>query len=118
MWHFFLGPALCEELIKDVDKLVVCHRAHLSKWLEPDELLEYWKANGSRMGSWAAAARKLFLCLPNSCLAERAGSIVRARISEQQGAMLEETFETYCKLAFRYAERKKNEEKVRKKWIF
>lgn len=100
----FFGQSLCADLLQDADKLLLCHRNHQEKWLDPDELLKYWKDHGSEMGSWAAAARKLVLCLPNSCLAERAGSIVRSRISDQQGAMLEQTFETYCQLAFRYAE--------------
>ena len=110
----FLGDALCRELVGDADKLMKCHRAHLDKWLNPEELLQYWKEHQSEMGSWAGAARKVALLLPNSCLAERAGSIVRSRISDQQGAMLDETFETYCRLAFRYAEERDGKKKKKK----
>jgi hypothetical protein len=107
----FFGDTLCNSLLEDVDKLLMCHRAHIAKFLQPDELLEHWRKHGSEMGSWAAAARKLVLCQPNSCLAERAGSIVRSRISDQQGSMMEETFETTCKLAFRYAEAREAKKK-------
>ncbi len=116
-----LGDTLCDDLLKDFDKLIVCHRAHLDKWLQPHELFDYWRENGSEMGAWAAAAQRLALCQPNSCLAERAGAIVRSRLSDQQGSMLEETFETTCQLAFRYAEereaeKKKKNEKSQEEW--
>lgn len=116
----FLGDALCSELVGDADKLMKCHRAHLDKWLNPEEILQYWNEHQSEMGSWAGAAPKVALLLPNSCLAERGGSIVRARISEQQGAMLDETFETCCRLAYRYAEerdQKKKKKKMKKSGI-
>jgi hypothetical protein len=95
---------LCKEMVDDFPKLISVYVEHKEADLNPHELLDWWRTHGGKVGSWAAAARRFALCQPNSALAERAGSIVRARTSDQQGSQLEETFEVTCMLAHRYAE--------------
>ncbi len=99
-----LGLQLCGELLNDFSKLTTAYFPFKEQEFNPYSLLDWWRDNGSKTGAWAAAARLFVLCQPNSELAERAGSILRSRTSDQQGKQLEETFEVSSILAFKYAE--------------
>ncbi len=109
--QFFLGPALVAELIADFPQLVSAYREAEKVNLKPEELLLWWKERGAATKSWARAARMFALLQPTSALAERAGAILRLRVSDQQANMLEETTELYCKHAFRAAEEKGKKKK-------
>ena len=82
--------------------------------LKPEGLLQWWKEHGSKTGAWARGAQLFALLQPSSALAERAGAILRSRVSEQQGNMLEQTQELYCKQAYSEAEAKGHTKKSEK----
>lgn len=102
-----LGKQLCDELKVDFPKLTAASFPFKEEKFNPHTLLDWWREHGHKTGAWAAAARLFVLCQPNSELAERAGAILRARTSDQQGRQLEETFEISSILAFKYAEERK-----------
>ena len=107
----FLGEALVQEMIRDYPLLVAAYADTGAPSLKPEGLLQWWKDHGSRTGAWARGARLFALLQPSSALAERAGAILRSRVSEQQGNMLEQTQELYCKHAYSEAEAKGKKEK-------
>jgi hypothetical protein len=102
-----LGKPLCASLAADYGKLTTACFPFKDDKFKPHTLLDWWRDHGRETGSWAAAARLFVLCQPNSELAERAGAILRARTSDQQGKQLDETFEVSSMLAFKYAETRK-----------
>ncbi len=107
----FLGEPLVEGMIRDFPLLVAAYTATGAPSLKPEELLQWWKEHGSLTGAWARGAQLFALLQPSSALAERAGAILRSRISEQQGNMLEQTQELYCKQAYSEAEAKGKKQK-------
>ncbi len=109
--QFFLGEALVAELMSDFPLLMSAYREVETVKMKPEELLNWWKEHGAKTKSWARAARMFTLLQPTSALAERAGAILRSRVSDQQANMLEETTELYCKYAYRAAEEKGKKKK-------
>jgi hypothetical protein len=113
----FLGEQLVAEMIADFPDLVAVYRGFEDVRLNPEQLLAWWKEHGGATKSWARAARLFTLLQPTSALAERAGAIMRSRVSDQQSNMLEQTTELYCKHAYRAAEAKaleKNEKVIKR----
>jgi hypothetical protein len=104
--HRLVGPQKRDKLLRDWPVVTAAYMPFKDNKLKPHELLVWWRENGHKTGSWAAAARIFVLCQPNSELAERAGAILRARTSDQQGQQLEETFEISSMLAYSYAEKR------------
>jgi hypothetical protein len=102
-----LGKPLCATMAADYGKLTTACFPFKDDKFKPHTLLDWWREHARETGSWAAAARLFVLCQPNSELAERAGAILRARTSDQQGKQLDETFEVSSMLAFKYAETRK-----------
>ncbi len=109
--QFFLGDALVAELISDFPDLVTAYRKFDDVRMDPEQVLAWWKEHGAATKSWARAVRLFTLLQPTSALAERAGAIMRSRVSDQQANMLEQTTELYCKHAYRAAEAKAIEKK-------
>ena len=110
----FLGDDLVAEMIADFPDLVAAYRRFDDARLNPEQLLEWWKEHGAATKSWARAARLFTLLQPTSALAERAGAIMRSRVSDQMSNMLEQTTELYCKQAYRAAEAKSLAKKKKK----
>ena len=109
---YMFGPQLLQDLKDDLPSLFSLYASlgQPTPNMDPDQLLEFWRTRGHEAKSWAKAAQIFCLALPNSVLAERAGSKTRARISDQQsGKMLDDTFE-YCAISsFRYGEMRARE---------
>jgi hypothetical protein len=58
--------------------------------LSPPELHSFWFINRNKVPAWARAARIFCLLLPSSAAAERAFSIWRTSVSDQQTVTLED----------------------------
>jgi hypothetical protein len=87
-----LGRDFAKELTADFSRFVACleQKVEAGKKYTPDEVLAWWRTNGSSTGAWAAAARLFVLLQPSSASVERVFSMLRATVSEQQERMLED----------------------------
>jgi hypothetical protein len=61
-----LGQNIAQELTADFGRFITCveQRVEPGKKYRPDDVIEWWKTNGSDTGSWAAAARLFSLLQP------------------------------------------------------
>lgn len=97
-----LGRDFAKELTVDFARFVTCleQKVDPGKKYTPDEVLEWWRANGRDTGSWAAVARLFVLLQPSSASVERVFSMLRATVSEQQERMLEDQQELRIRMRF------------------
>ena len=97
-----LGRDFTKELTADFARFVACleQKVEVGKKYTPDEVLVWWRTNGSETGAWAAAARLFVLLQPSSASVERVFSMLRATVSEQQERMLEDQQELRVRIRF------------------
>ncbi len=78
-----LGPSIVKDLKEDFGRFQVClqEKVDKSKKYFPDDVLSWWRDNGSATGAWARAARLFVLLQPSSASVERAFSILRASVT-------------------------------------
>ena len=97
-----LGKDFTRELTADFPKFVTCleQNVEVGKKYTPDEVLLWWRTNGSATGAWAAAARLFVLLQPSSASVERVFSMLRATVSEQQERMLEDQQELRIRIRY------------------
>ena len=86
-----LGDLLCQDMMAEWQELLNLY-ADLREAtnLSPAELLYFWSANRNKVPAWAHAARIFCLLLPSSGAAERAFSIWRTSVGDQQTVTLED----------------------------
>ena len=86
-----LGESLCQEMMtewKDLVNLYADLREATN--LSPAELHSFWATNYSKVPAWGRAARIFCLLQPSSAAAERAFSIWRTSVGDQQTVTLED----------------------------
>jgi hypothetical protein len=107
-----LGKNIKQELTADFGRFVAAieQRVEVGRKYRPDDVLEWWKTNGSLTGSWAAAARLFSLLQPSSASVERVFSMLRAAVTEQQEKMLEDQQE--LRIRMRYSMKKNDVDPV------
>jgi hypothetical protein len=97
-----LGEDICEDLTADFGRYVSCLelKVEAGKKYRPDDVLDWWRANGSAAGSWAGVARLFTLLQPSSASVERAFSMLRGAVTEHQERMLEDQQELRIRKRF------------------
>lgn len=97
-----LGKDFAKELTADFARFSTCleQKVEVGKKYNADEVLAWWRTNGSSTGAWAAAARLFVLLQPSSASVERVFSMLRAAVTEQQERMLEDQQELRIRIRF------------------
>jgi hypothetical protein len=96
-----LGAQLCDEMVAEFPSLLVLY-ANLKEAtnLNPGELLTFWSRNARHVPAWICAARIFCLLQPSSAAAERAFSIWRTSVGDQQVVTLEDRQKVTMQIKF------------------
>lgn len=97
-----LGSTILDDLKEDWKKFSDCYNAHVesNKKYRPDDLLLWWQTNGSNCGTWSAVARLFAMTQPSTASVERAFSMLRACIGDQQTHTLEDMVDLRIRTRF------------------
>jgi hypothetical protein len=86
-----LGAQLCDDMVVEFPSLLVLYASlQDATSLNPEELLAFWSRNAHHVPAWACAARIFCLIQPSSAAAERAFSVWRTSVDDQQVVTLED----------------------------
>ena len=75
-----------------------------------NDVLLFWRRNGNKFPTWAAAARIMFAMTPNSASAERVFSLLKAMFGDARATSLSDLIEGSLMLKFNKAKRKAEKE--------
>ena len=75
-----------------------------------NDALLFWRRNGNKFPTWAAAARIMFAMTPNSASAERVFSLPKAMFGDARATSLSDLVEGSLMLKFNKAKRKAEKE--------
>ena len=75
-----------------------------------NSILLFWRRNGHKFPTWAAAARIMFAMTPNSASAERVFSLLKAMFGDARASSLADLIEGSLMLKFNKAKRKAEKE--------
>ena len=70
-----------------------------------NSILLFWRRNGHKFPTWAAAARIMFAMTPNSASAERVFSLLKAMFGDARASSLADLIEGSLMLKFNKAKR-------------
>ena len=75
-----------------------------------NSVLLFWRRNGHKFPTWAAAARIMFSMTPNSASAERVFSLLKAMFGDARASSLSDLVQGSLMLKFNKAKRKAEKE--------